>query len=156
MVVTLELSGFYVETVDVEGSSYTALSIPETGIKGGLIVYVGCGDGKLTAGLRVNDRYVVQGLDTDPANVRKAREHIRSLGTYGPVTAETFHGTHLPYAENLINLLIVEDSADLTADEMRRVVAPRGVVVIKRGGRWRKRTKPWPDEIDEWTHFLHG
>ncbi|MHC4580504.1 MAG: outer membrane protein assembly factor BamB family protein, partial [Planctomycetota bacterium] len=119
-------------------------------------VHVGCGDGKLTAGLKVNERYVVQGLDTDPANVRKAREHIRSLSIYGPVTAEVFDGKHLPYAENLINLLIVEDSADLTADEMRRVVAPRGVVVIRRDGRWRRRTKPWPDEIDEWTHFLHG
>jgi len=53
--------------------------LQKTGIQGGLIVHVGCGDGKLTAGLRINDRYVVQGLDTDAANVRKARERIRSL-----------------------------------------------------------------------------
>ena len=113
--------------------------LKKTETQGGLIVHVGCGDGRLTAGLRVNDRYVVQGLDTDPANVRKAREHIRSLGIYGQVTVEAFDGKHLPYAENLINLLIVEDSADLTADEIRRVVAPRGVVVIKKNGRW----MPW-------------
>lgn len=34
-----------------------------TGVKGGLIVHLGCGDGKLTAALRVNDRYLVHGLD---------------------------------------------------------------------------------------------
>ncbi len=125
-------------------SRSTADILRKAGVKGGLVVHVGCGDGKLTANLRVNDRYIVQGLDTDAANVRKARQHIRSLGIYGAVTADTFDGKRLPYAENLINLLIVEDSAELAADEMRRVVAPLGVVVIKRDGRWRKRTKPWP------------
>ena len=34
-------------------------------IKGGLIVHVGCGDGKLTAALRANDSYIVRGLDAD-------------------------------------------------------------------------------------------
>ncbi|MHC4351663.1 MAG: outer membrane protein assembly factor BamB family protein [Planctomycetota bacterium] len=130
--------------------------IRDAGTRGGLVVHVGCGDGKFTAGLRLNDRYVVQGLDTDAANVRKARQHIRSLGIYGPVTADTFDGKHLPYAENLINLLIVEDSVDIPGSEISRVMAPRGVVLMNKGARWRKRTKPWPDDIDEWTHFLHG
>jgi outer membrane protein assembly factor BamB len=122
-------------------------------------VHLGCGDGVLTAGLRVNDRYIVQGLDTDAASIEKARQNIRSSGRYGPVTAATFDGEHLPYAENLVNLLIVEDSVDLVdlADgEMMRVMAPCGVVFVKKGGSWRRRMKPWPDDIDEWTHFLHG
>jgi len=58
-----------------------------TGIKGGLIVHIGCGDGKLTAALRTNDSYMVHGLDTEAKNVAKAREHIRSLDLYGPVSA---------------------------------------------------------------------
>jgi len=128
----------------------------DSGIKGGLIVHVGCGDGVFTAGLRANDRYIVQGLDTDAAKIKMARQNIMSRGKYGPVTAATFDGKHLPYAENLVNLLIVEKSANLDAEEIRRVMAPRGVVLVNKGGRWRKRTKPWPDEIDEWTHFLHG
>ncbi|MHC4170593.1 MAG: hypothetical protein ACYSWQ_26950, partial [Planctomycetota bacterium] len=37
--------------------------LDDTAVKGGLIVHVGCGDGKLTAALRANDRYVVHGLD---------------------------------------------------------------------------------------------
>ncbi|MHC4227722.1 MAG: outer membrane protein assembly factor BamB family protein [Planctomycetota bacterium] len=125
-------------------------------VKGGLVVHVGCGDGKFTAELRINDRYVVQGLDTDPANVKKARQHFRSLGIYGEVTAAAFDAKRLPYAENLVNLLVIEDSVDVAADEIMRVLAPRGVVLIKKDGRWRKQVKPWPGDIDEWTHFLHG
>ncbi|MEA3226943.1 MAG: PQQ-binding-like beta-propeller repeat protein, partial [Planctomycetota bacterium] len=130
--------------------------VRSTGIKGGLVVHVGCSNGAFTADLRVNDRYIVQGLDMDAANVRKARQHIRSLGIYGEVTADTFDGKHLPYAENLINLLIVEDSVNLAVGEIMRVLAPLGVVLTKKGDHWRKRTKPWPADIDEWTHFLHG
>ncbi|MCK4294095.1 MAG: hypothetical protein KAY65_12930, partial [Planctomycetes bacterium] len=30
-----------------------------TGVKGGLVVHIGCGDGKLTAALRANDSFIV-------------------------------------------------------------------------------------------------
>jgi len=130
--------------------------VQSTSVKGGIISHVGCGDGEFTAGLRINDRYIVQGLDTDAANVQKARQHIKSLGIYGEVTAETFDGKHLPYADNLINLLIIEDSVNIAADEIMRVLTPRGVVCFNKDGKWQKQTKAWPDDIDEWTHFLHG
>ncbi|MHC4332071.1 MAG: hypothetical protein ACYSWW_28575 [Planctomycetota bacterium] len=34
------------------------------GVKGGLIVHIGCSDGKLTAALRDGDSYLVHGLAT--------------------------------------------------------------------------------------------
>jgi hypothetical protein len=37
-------------------------------------------------------------------------------------------------------------------DELLRVLAPLGVAWV--GGE--TIVKPWPKEIDEWTHFLHG
>jgi 2-polyprenyl-3-methyl-5-hydroxy-6-metoxy-1,4-benzoquinol methylase len=58
-----------------------------TGVRGGLIVHVGCGDGKLTAALGARDGYVVRGLDRDAAKVAKVRAHIRSRGPYGKVSA---------------------------------------------------------------------
>jgi outer membrane protein assembly factor BamB len=30
------------------------------------------------------------------------------------------------------------------------------IQIIQDNGIWLKATKPWPPEIDEWTHFLHG
>jgi len=40
--------------------------------------------------------------------------------------------------------------------EVIRVLAPLGVAYIKSAGQWKKTAKPWPAEIDEWTHYLHG
>ena len=84
-------------------------------VKGGLVVHIGCGDGKLTAALRANDSYLVHGLDADAKNVEKAREHIRSLNLYGKVTVEHFTepdvvgaGKRLPYTDNLVNLIVVD------------------------------------------------
>ncbi|MHC4438247.1 MAG: methyltransferase domain-containing protein, partial [Planctomycetota bacterium] len=56
------------------------------GIRGGLIVHIGCGQGKLTSALRANDSYVVHGLDSKPGNVAAARRYIKSLGQYGSVS----------------------------------------------------------------------
>ncbi len=126
------------------------------GVNGGLIVHVGCGDGKLTAALRANQSYLVHGLDTDMKNVASARAHIQSLGLYGPVSVERWAGERLPYADNLVNLLVVEDAEKTTKDEMMRVLAPNGVAVVKKGDSWSKTVKPWPDGMDEWTHWRHG
>lgn len=126
-----------------------------TGVKGGLIVHVGCGDGKLTAALRADDRYFVHGLDTDSTNVEKARKYIRSVGRYGDVSADRFDGRRLPYVDNLVNLLVSEDLGGVSMDEVVRVLVPNGIACIKTDGDWAKAVKPRPKEIDEWTHYLH-
>jgi outer membrane protein assembly factor BamB len=125
-----------------------------TGVKGGLIVHVGCGDGKLTAALRANDATLVHGLDADAKNVAAAREHIRSLGLYGKVSVEQRSPGGLPYTDDLVNLLVVED-ARVPMPEVMRVLAPGGVAYVKQKGKWAKTVKPVPDEIDEWSHFMH-
>ena len=128
-----------------------------TGIKGGLIVHLGCGDGTLTAALHASDAYLVHGLDADAANVEKARAHIRSLGLYGPVSVERWtDAARLPYADNLVNLVVAEDLGKVPMDEVMRVLAPLGVAYVKgKDGAWAKSVKPRPKDIDEWTHFLH-
>jgi outer membrane protein assembly factor BamB len=126
-----------------------------TGVPGGLIVHLGCGDGRLTAALRADDSYLVQGLDVDPRAVAAARKYIQSLGLYGSVSVETFDGSELPYADNLVNLLVVEDLGRVPLKECMRVLSPKGVLYVKLGRTWNKIVKPWPDTIDEWTHSLH-
>jgi len=122
------------------------------GVKGGLVVHVGCGAGRLTAALRVNESFVVHGLDTAAEKVETARRHIRSRGLYGKVSADTFDGRRLPYVDNLVNLLLADDLGTVPMAEVMRVLAPHGVALI--GGN--RTVKPWPDAIDEWTHYLHG
>jgi outer membrane protein assembly factor BamB len=146
-----------------------------TGIKGGLIVHIGCGDGRLTAALRANDSpardrfrgYIVHGLDTEAKNVAKAREHIRSLDLYGPVSVDRFDGQRLPYIDNLVNLVVADRPlaglispavgglGSVPMAEAMRVLAPGGTLYAKQDGRWRKTVKPRPTNIDEWTHYFH-
>ena len=61
-----------------------------TGVQGGLIVHLGCTDGKKTAELCVSDQHIVQGLSTDKASVRKAREYIHSKGLGGRGLSQRF------------------------------------------------------------------
>jgi outer membrane protein assembly factor BamB len=137
--------------LDIEAATI----LDKTGTKGGLIVHAGCGNGTLTAALRVNDRYMVHGLDTDAANVETARAYIKSLGIYGEVTVDTWDGLQLPYIDNMVNLIVSEQPLPVSADEVMRVLAPNGVAYVQDGGVWTKTVKPRPAEIDEWTHYLH-
>ncbi|MHC4170342.1 MAG: class I SAM-dependent methyltransferase [Planctomycetota bacterium] len=84
--------------------------LEQTGVKGGLIVHIDCGDGRLTAALRDNERYVVHGLDADARDIETARGYIQSLGLYGPVSVQSWNGTDLPYADNLASLVVVGKS----------------------------------------------
>lgn len=127
----------------------------ETGVKGGLVVHIGCGDGRLTAALCPNDRYLVHGLDKDAKNLQNAQEHILSLGIYGKVSVDQLTGARLPYTDNLVNLIVAEDTGEITMDEVLRVLVPDGVVYVKTNNNWTKTVKPRPDDIDDWTHFLH-
>jgi outer membrane protein assembly factor BamB len=147
-----------------------------SGVKGGLVVHVGCGNpsagsgqfGKLTTALHVNERYLVHGLDTDTGKVAGARSHISSLDLHGPVSVDVFDGKHLPYADSLVNLLVLPNAESrLPNGEIERVLAPRGVALVNPQsairiphsdvvGQWRVYRKPVPDDIDDWTHYLHG
>ena len=129
--------------------------LDETGVQGGLIVHVGCGDGELTAALRANDGYLVLGLDTDADDVAAARLRVRQAGMYGPVSVDQFSGKRLPLISNLVNLVVAENLGDVSAEEVQRVLCPNGVAYINTDGKWTKTVKPRPAEMDEWTHFMH-
>jgi len=127
---------------------------------GGLIVRLGCADTQALVALHKSDNVIVHGLDADPRIVEAARDQIDATGKYGPVSVGQFDGKHLPYADNLVNVIVVGDKCQVTNEEMTRVLAPGGVALeidpetrnLKPETRFRK---PWPDDIDQWTHFLH-
>ena len=106
--------------------------LADAGLPGGLLVHLGCGDGTLTAALRGNGQFLVHGLDADPARVEQARKFIDSRGLYGLVWVETFAGPRLPYAENLVNVLVIDATAAATAPlaDVVRVLAPRGTAYV--------------------------
>ncbi len=188
-VLAIAIGSVATDTATAEAAPDAAKILRESGVKGGLVVHLGCGDGRLTAALYAGEGYLVHGLDTDAEQVAAAREHIRSLGRYGTaplaaggtaslaaggtVSVDTFDGRHLPYADNLVNLVLVSDAAcRVSAEEIERVLVPRGAAVLPTAikheaagllpvdarpsaGRF-VYYKPVPPTIDSWSHHLQG
>jgi outer membrane protein assembly factor BamB len=130
--------------------------LEKSGIQGGLIVHVNCGDGILTEALRANESFLVQGLDPNIEKVRKAREYISSRQEYGPISIDRLTGNYLPYKDNLVNMIVAEDLGGISEDEAMRVLAPNGVLLTQGLLGWKKAVKEKPDEIDEWNHYLYN
>ena len=160
--------------------------VAESGVGGGLIIHLGCRDGRFTAALSAGEQFLVHGLDTDAERVRQARENILKLGVYGRVSIAPFDGEHLPYADNMVNLLVASRLENVDTKEIMRVLAPGGVAYVNTDGpkkgsgpisrngpkgaaqkldltpfstpfsAWQKSVKPWPDDLGQWTHHLHG
>ena len=132
-----------------------------TNVQGGLVVHLNCGQGELTAALCANDRTIVQGLDDDVENVTAARQQIQSLELYGKVSVRHWLGQRLPYGDNLVNLIVMSGvRCQVSDDEIERVLCPGGIAVKLDPDTQESMPeiflrKPWPDDIDQWTHYLH-
>jgi len=136
-------------------------------LNGGLAVVVGCENSTPCDKLSSNG-FVVQMLDADAKEVAKARERLLTNGLYGKVSAVTFDGTHLPYVNNLVNLIVLQDKkSGVSEEELLRVLAPRGVLISKslpksssinyhREDEWFVYRKPVPETIDDWPMHMYG
>lgn len=51
----------------------------------------------------------------------------------------------------MVNLLVADSPGSVSETEVMQVLVPGGTALINS----RKRAKPRPDSIDEWTHYLH-
>ena len=148
------------------------------GVTGGLCVQVGADDLAVALELARTGRVLVEILDTDAAKVEHARTQIHSEGLYGLISANRWaSGARLPYTENLVNLVLIEEGGKVPLAEAVRVLRPAGVFLAQGGGAsesvlkkagledvqtvradsdWTLARKPWPAEMDEWSHSRHG
>ncbi len=130
--------------------------LKSSGLKGGLVVHLGCGDGSATAQLLGGDGFRIQGLDSDAENVARARERQLKAGNYGNIVFDRLLSKSLPYADNLVNLIVVEKADLVPEKELTRVLVPDGEAWIREGKEWRKIVKPRPEAMDDWQHFLRS
>jgi outer membrane protein assembly factor BamB len=135
---------------------------------GGLHVVLGAGDPDALVEAGADDRRCTHWLDTDAERVAALRGRVLdSHGTYGRASVDTWDGRHLPYADDLVSRVTVLDAeCRVSAQEIERVLSPRGTAwvpaqsAIRFGlsesvGNMRVCRKPVPDNIDDWTHYLH-
>jgi outer membrane protein assembly factor BamB len=77
-------------------------------------------------------------------------------GLAGRLSFKCWEGGRLPYADGLVNVLFWQKpDEDPDMEEILRVLAPYGTAYIQQDAGWRKVSKPWPGDIDEWTHFRY-
>ncbi len=121
-------------------------------VEGGLVVCIGAKALESVSDDWEKPGCIFQCLETSKAEVSRLRKKIRTAGCYGKVSAAVFDGRHLPYIDNLVNLVVAGSGCRVSDPEMLRVLAPYGTAIVS----GRKITKPYPKEMDEWPQYLHG
>ena len=144
-------------------------------LHGGLIVQLGGSETQSAAELSLTGRYLIHVLDANAETVESARTRLRKDGHYGLAWAERARSVdRLPYAENVVNMIVVGDYTVPVA-ELSRVLTPGGAVVVantdvltksqlEAGGfellpetqQGLVARKPWPKEMDSWSHPRHA
>ena len=117
----------------------------------GLCVYLGATDGTVAA-LGAQTKMLVHAVswdDTFTADVHKA---IAAKSVQGFVQHEVFAGASLPYVSDMANVIIVEDADRVNNEEIKRVLTPGGLLVIREKGKWKKIDRSYPSGMHEWTH----
>ena len=123
----------------------------------------------------VPGRYLIHVLEPNAELAQSAQARLRATGHYGMAWVEQFGDSdHLPYAENLVNLILIRDFT-VPADELARVLAPGGTLAVanrelvtrtllENAGFVSFREvdgilvarKPWPGGMDVWSHPRHA
>jgi len=97
---------------------------------------------------------IVQVLSSDNEKLAAIRAEILD-GDYKGVTVRDHRGGSLPYIDNLVSLLVLPDPSVVAKSEAERVLAPGGTCLELRASGWESWNKAWPQEMDEWSHYLH-
>lgn len=135
-------------------------AVAGTGVSAGLCVLLG-GDGEQAVALCSQGPMLVHALATDEQACDRARRVVAEAGRYGFASVGTWRGPgRLPYADNLVNLLVADcdalGKAAPTEEEIVRALVPgRGAAWLKRQGKWAAVRKPMPKAFDGWEQYWH-
>ncbi|MFW6171027.1 MAG: hypothetical protein ACODAD_11095, partial [Planctomycetota bacterium] len=153
--------------------------------RGGIIGVIG-GDGDLAVALAKQGEFTVHCIQLDEQGRDAVRRRADDAGMGGTITAVVAPRIdRLAYTAELLNIVVVEDwtrlkQQGLSASELARVISPLGHVFLKNPENvtdltqqlnqaglkavdpadtetlWLNYRKPYPEQIDQWTHYLHG
>jgi outer membrane protein assembly factor BamB len=128
------------------------LSVGERDVPGGVIVVLDpSGESQLTD-LQAQGSFLVHGLAREKSTVTSLRKKLMDTEGSSRVTVDLWNGSQIPLVTGTVNILVSRDEG--ISDEMQRVLAPHGIAMTEKGKTlWEK---PWPADIDEWTHYLHS
>lgn len=149
-------------------------------IKAGYVVCLGSRNGMLVSALAENNKYYVQALEPDKPVVDMIREDLQKMGVNHNSSVVQGELNKLPYVENLINLVVVENltiaiNKHFSLKETFRILVPNGVLMlkdeigeqvkkiniskrweIKKSGTWSILRKPRNPKMGNWAQWAGG
>lgn len=132
-----------------------AQALENSSVKGGLCTVIGSADDVLAATLS-KQGFLVNCFSTDAEKVGQARVRLLAQNMYGIVTVEELRGAKLPYADNLVSLMILMDASLCAESECLRALRPGGELLVKSAAGFRSIVKARPAGMDEWGQWRHA
>lgn len=126
--------------------------------RGGVAVLVGTGDGTLAAEIhRQVPNSLVHVLVAGTSDLQPLRSALAEKSTDGKVTMGRWDGKRIPFVEDFVNLLVIPADQTVSDAEVQRVLAPGGWAInIHANSSLASIGKNRPEDLDDWTHYLHG
>tara|TARA_B110000483_G_C18173828_1_gene534289 strand:+ start:1398 stop:2090 length:693 start_codon:yes stop_codon:yes gene_type:complete len=125
-------------------------------LNGGIIVTLDLTDATQLEELASNPSLRIQALLEENEAIEPLRKSIHQAGKYGQISVNPHNGSELPYIDNLVNLVICDQSTNIPRDELLRVLTPHGILYLKTDNGYERIVKPVPKGMDEWNQFLHN
>ncbi|MFH1923657.1 MAG: PQQ-binding-like beta-propeller repeat protein, partial [Planctomycetota bacterium] len=144
------------EAAETGDALLTTSVVRSTGVNAGLCVLLGFEDAAMATRLSKEGSFLVHCLYSDRQIVEEARAAIRSAGIYGRVSADHGSFRRLPYAENLVNLIVADNfstllNQGLTVEELLRVLCPNGVAYLRDRAASKDTDEAWLAELKAQT-----
>jgi len=129
-------------------------AITEHAERGGFVVYIGQQESTVDA-FSARNNCSLHVLSPDKALVASIRKRLRQSRLYGRCSVEYWEGGELPYVENLVSLLVCDDSRTLNRKEILRALSPGGLALLRKGDAWESLRKPPSPNTDDWPQYLY-
>ncbi|MCP4261639.1 MAG: PQQ-binding-like beta-propeller repeat protein [Planctomycetes bacterium] len=146
-------------TSDIDHAEAAEDILSKSGITAGICIDLGCGTGELALELAKQSQLYVIGIDSNPANVNRARRMLDNVGIYGKrVTIHVGNPRKTPYPRNVANLIVSSRSLAgeygiLDKVEIERLQRPYGgVACLGKPGQLKIRRRGQMKGAGQWTH----
>lgn len=144
---------------DIDYAKAAEEILRKSDITAGICIDLGCGTGELALELVRQSQLYVIGLESNPANVKRARRMLDDAGIYGSrVTIHVGNPRKTPYPRNFANLILSSrilagESKILDKAEIGRLQRPYGgVVCLGTPGQMRIWRRGPLKGAGQWTH----
>ena len=126
--------------------------IAQSKFAGGVVVHVNGADTSLLQSMRKHRPNILGNLlVAQEADAQAARQKLVEAGEHGRIHVGVWQSGVLPFIDNFVNLLIVEQPDAVSRDEVLRVLAPEGTALLGSEAV----VKPRPATIDDWPMALY-